>query len=181
MKMRSEGAKRVRAYGDLAELIEMVNTNAPRSPAVSVIVGRITNVSKLASYAPSSLDETATRELSYDDPRGQWRAVRLDVEVDETVAGKELKSANVGLVVDPSLTFDAVRMALLSYGDVVLPLVAGSPVFASHPELFAIVDDGELLMDLRGDQLVLPFIEPSEAETLLASLTKLSSLRLAAR
>jgi hypothetical protein len=159
----------------------MTRTHTQPSPADSVVVGRITEVTKLAGYAPSSGDEASTLELAFDDPRSRWQAVRLEVEVDETVVGEPFETAHVGLVVDPSIPFESILAALRSYGDVVLPLVSQSPVFASHPELFAIVDDGELFMDLRVDQLTLPFLKPDEAKMLLASVTKLSSLRSAAR
>lgn len=144
----------------------------------ALVLGRVTGVSGLAGYySGDGDDEATTYKVDFDDPQAMWRAVVLDVRIDETLVGDLAGTAQVGVVLPKTLDLDTARTAFESYGTVVLPL-STSPVFEQSPGVWSIVADGELMITVDDDgQLGLPFRPTESAEMLLADAPTLRDLR----
>lgn len=75
------------------------------------------------------------------------------------------------------MDLDTVRIAFLSYGNVVMPL-SPSAVFKNAPGVWPIVSDGEMFITADNDgQLALPFQTADSARTVLADAPTIHDLR----
>lgn len=175
--MRGASAQRDLGFTTLGQLASGTNPALPLGD-VSLVVGRVTGVEGLAGfYSGEGDDEATTYEVDFNDPRAMWRAVVLNVQIDETLVGDLAGTAQVGVVLPVTLDLDTARTAFESYGTVVLPLSA-SPVFEQSPGVWSIVADGELIITVEDDgQLDLPFTATESAEILLADAPTLEELR----
>jgi hypothetical protein len=175
--MRGASTQRDLGFTTLGQLASVVSPAVPLGD-FSLVVGRVTGVEGLAGfYSGEGDDEATTYMVEFDDPQAMWRAVVLDVQIDETLVGDLAGAAQVGVVLPVTLDLDTARTAFESYGTVVLPLSA-SPVFEQAPGVWSILADGELMITVEDDgRLDLPFTPTESAEILLADAPTLEDLR----
>lgn len=178
--MRGGSAQRDLGFTTLGQLASGTSPALPLGD-VSLVLGRATGVEGLAGfYSGEGDDEAMTYRVEFDDPQAVWRAVVLNVQIDETLVGDLAGTAQVGVVLPVTLDLDTARTAFESYGTVVLPLSA-SPVFEQFPGVWSILADGELMITVDDDgQLGLPFRPAEGAEILLADAPTLEELRVQA-
>ena len=175
--MRGASTGRDMGFTTLGQLASGTNPALPLGD-VSLVRGRVIGVEGLAGfYSGEGDDEATTYRVEFDDPQAMWRAVVLDVQIDETLVGDLAGTAQVGVVLPVTLDLDTARTAFESYGTVVLPLSA-SPVFEQSPGVWSILADGELMITVEDDgRLDLPFTATESAEILLADAPTLEELR----
>jgi hypothetical protein len=175
--MRGASTGRDMGFTTLGQLASGANPALPLGD-FSLVLGRVTGVEGLSGfYSGEGDDEATTYMVDFDDPQAMWRAVLLNVQIDETLVGDLAGTARVGVVLPVTLDLDTARTAFESYGTVVLPLSA-SPVFEQFPGVWSIVADGELMITVADDgQLGLPFRPAGSAEILLADAPTLEELR----
>lgn len=175
--MRGASTQRDLGFTTIGQLASGSNPDLPLGE-VALVLGRVIGVEGLAGfYTGEGDDEATTYKVDFDDPQAMWRAVVLDVQIDETLVGDLAGTAKVGVVLPVTLDLDTARTAFESYGTVVLPLSA-SPVFEQSPGVWSIVADGELMITVDDDgQLGLPFRPAESAQSLLADALTLQELR----
>jgi hypothetical protein len=177
LRLREASAQRDSGFTTLGQLASGANPDLPLGD-VALVLGDVTGVDGLAGYySGEGNDEASSYMVDFDDPRAMWRAVVLNVEIDETLVGDLTGTIQVGVVLPVSLGLDIARTAFESYGTVVLPLSV-SPVFDQSPGVWSIVHDGEMMITVAdAGQLALPFMATESADRLLSDTPTLQDLR----
>jgi hypothetical protein len=156
-------------YRELAEVLPNVrwrrdDGGAPEAASDLVVLGRIVAVDEGAAFderGGPAPEGPGAREVAFDDETADWRTLELEVEVDRTIAGDDVDRVRAGFPVLGS-TADARTAAagLRTFGQVVLFLAEGSPVYAYDPTLLAVVHRGQLIATVDdAGRLALPLME----------------------
>lgn len=175
--MKQSGpASRVVTYDDVVDVLPNVRLPDDRQVSDLLLIGEVVDVVPGRAFFVENQDAEAGTPIAFDDHRAQWRTVHLIVESDDG------QRRAVGLSVAAHADPKAFMTSLASLGRVALPVYSGSNVFRHDPAVKAIVEDGQLLMQVSDDgALSLPFLDDQErAKELLRSVDTLSELESAA-
>ena len=124
-----------------------------RALSESVVVGRFVVVERGRAFFTAGDEDPRTSAEEFDDPRVQWRTVHANLEVEQTIAGKQRDRVTVGFsFVGRSPDFEEIDEGLRDFGRVVL-FLSKSSVFRYDPDVLGTVQDGSLvgLIDEDGD------------------------------
>jgi hypothetical protein len=150
-----------------------------------VVIGSVVSAEEGRGWKPSEDDAKVVDGIvvGFRDPGAWARMVHLDVEVDEVLGTRDPipDRIHVGLTIGGNMDPDVVVRGLRALGRVALPLTRSNPVFAYDDDLYAIAEDGALLVRvLDSGRLELPF-KPEASAELLASVPTVDALRAQAR
>lgn len=175
---RSEAANRRIPYDGLDDVLPNARPNGGGPLTDALVVGRVSDVKKGAGFVADEATDPNGHEVGFDDRDVQWKVVELVVDVVDHWGAETGSTVSVGYSINGTADFDRIRGGFLALGDVALPLVRRSPVMSYNPDLWAIAQDGELLLTAsKNGDLDLPFMSPAERGPLLRGLPTLARLR----
>jgi hypothetical protein len=187
MRQRAESIDAVSAYDSLAGALPTVTYRSADGvvgrASSSVVLGRFESADAGLGFIEETEPEGVT-EVAFDDPAAQWRTIHARFRQTEVVAGPDLArdgSLTLGFAVGNRIDATRFGESLHALGNVLVFVREDSPVFAYEPGLLSVTEEGMLVavIDESGD-LSLPFVTPIRAESLLAEVSTLEQLRVAA-
>jgi hypothetical protein len=186
---RAEMPTRLVSYTSFEEVLPnvsyLIDDAEPVRLTDLVVIGSVVSAEEGRGWKPSE-DEAKEVDgvvVGFHDPGAWARMLHLDVEVDEVLGTRDRipDRIHVGLTIGGDIDPDVVVRGLRALGRVALPLTRSNPVFAYDDDLYAIAEDGALLVRvLDSGRLKLPF-KPEASAELLASVPTVDALRAQAR
>lgn len=189
-RRQAEAGAFPRWYDDITDLlpnVEYTSSKGQRPIADAVVVGKIVDVQPGVGFDQDELaDESRIVQTKFEDPLADYVTAHLVVDVfDRLGPGKSVSDRiTVGLAMNSAADLERIRPDLLSMQSSVFFLVSNSPVFAYDPSLFAIVQDGEMLTEVKDGQLSIPAkkaVNPEDEKKLLSKAPRLDDLKAAGK
>ena len=173
-------------YTDLADLLPNVayQRDGEAEPLSHAVVhGKIVDLVPADSYKLGA--EGQSVRIKYGDPRAMWSTAVLMVDVLQRLGpgAAVADRIEVMLPINSTRDLERIRPGLKAMESVVLFLRADGATLKNYPGKYRIIENGELLTEVIGDALRLPWIharDPAHAKSLLAGTPTLSDLKQAA-
>lgn len=180
---RGSAASRNVWYRTIAELLPNARYAAPgqtpRAIIDAAVVGRVVKVSKGYGFSVPGDDAASGKRIDFDNRRARWKTFHLTVAVDRALGrGTDVgERISVGVALDGSANFEKVERGYKGLGTLVLFLYKGSPVFDYGASLYALVEDGTLVVVVGEDgRFSIPTVEPERESALLRNTPTLDAL-----